>query len=389
MELWSPKMQETFLKENVALGICNTELRAQLTEGDKIHKVYGSYPRVQTYTPGTDISPKDLVGVDDSITVNTTKVASFYVDKINQKQSAYAIIEEFAPIAQRQLNNTIDQAVLANYSSAGKTMDAGDVGGTAGSGIVLATNNVADTFTAAGRVLNTKKRLSQDRFALIGPRTLEKIQQYVGARETGFGETVSDNGKVGKRFGFNLSLCNNLPFSATFDMATILAAGDTVTVNDVTLTADDSGAATGAGHFSIGLDAAACQANLILALNGTGTPGVDTYIEVSAEDRQLLEESGISAVANGTDIDVTGYGDIIVSTDNFPSAVWSNQTQYGVMGIMGAIDLITQIAPTVDFRDAQLRLGKYVHPYTLYGTGVFTRMKDSLVSVQFDVSDWS
>ena len=48
----------------------------------KRHKPYGSYPRVQTYTKGTDITVKDISSTDDTLTVSTAKVASFYVDKL-------------------------------------------------------------------------------------------------------------------------------------------------------------------------------------------------------------------------------------------------------------------------------------------------------------------
>ena len=75
-------MQETFFKESVALGVANTELRADLKEGDVLHKPYGSYARVQTYTKGTDITVKDLSTTDDTLTVDTAKVASFYVDRL-------------------------------------------------------------------------------------------------------------------------------------------------------------------------------------------------------------------------------------------------------------------------------------------------------------------
>ena len=388
-EMWAPKMQETFLKESVAIGLANTQLKEVLSEGDTVNKVYGSYPRVQTYTPGTDINPKDLTATNEQLVVDNTKVASFYIDKINKAQSKYDLIEEFAPIAQRQLNNVIDQAVMGNFSSAGTTLDAAAVGGSSGSGIVLDTSNVAQIFTSSDRVLNTHNRMNRDRFALIGPRMLETTKLYVGNKETGFGDTVSNNGVVSNRFGFGLTLTNNLPYSATFDMDTILVDTDTVTINGVTFTADASGAAVGAGHFSIGANAAACLANMVLAINGTGTPGVDTYIEISAEDRQLMEEAGIVAVADGTDLKITGYGDIVVSTSNSVSAEWSAQTQHGLMGVRGCIDLLTQIAPSVEFRNAQLRLGKYVHPYTLYGSKLFARNAKSLVAVKFDASNWT
>ena len=388
-EYWTPTMQETFLKESVALGIANVELRADLKDGDTLHKPYGSYPRVQTYVKGTDISVKDISSTDDTLTVNTAKVASFYVDDIDRQQNKYDPIKEFATVAQRQLNNVLDQAVLAEYSNAGKTLSAADIGETAG-GIVLSTSNISSVFTAAGRVLNSKKRLGADRFSLVGPRMLEVLQNYVGGRETTFGEIVGENGAIASRFGFGLKLSNNLPFTATLTTSAAIADGETITINGVTFTADANGAAVGAGHFSIGDNVAEATANLVAAINGSGEAGAATYIDLSAEDRQLIEESGIVATNNTTSIDLVGYGDIVVSETMAEAAnVFSNIYQYSLMGINGSIDLVTQVEPTIAFRDAEKRLGKYVHPWMLFGKKTFERMKDGLVAVKFDVSNWS
>jgi hypothetical protein len=383
-EYWTPTMQETFFKESVALGIANTELRADLKDGDTLHKPYGSYARVQTYTKGTDITVKDIESTDDTLTVSTAKVASFYVDDIDRIQNKYDTIKEFAAGAMRQLNNVLDQAVLAEYANAGTTLTGVSIGEAAG-GIVMTAANTANIFTAAGRVLNSKKRLGGERFALIGPRMLEIIQQYVGGRETGFGDTVSDNGKVANRFGFGLRLSNNLPFSATWTPADNPTAAATLTIAGVTFTFRAVPALP--GEVDIGADTATTIDNLVLALNGTGTPSATTYIELSAEDRQLLEEAGITATDGTTTLGITGYGDIVVATSEVLDP-WSSVFQYALMGQVGAIDLVTQVAPNVVFRDAQLRLGKYVHPWMLFGKKTFTRMRDSLVAVKFDVSSW-
>src|SRR3990167_11266071 len=378
-EYWTPTMQETFLKESTALAVANTELRADLKDGDTLHKVYGSYPSVQTYTKGTDITVKDVSGTDDTLTVSTAKVASFYVDEIDRVQNKYNAIQEFARIAQRQLNNNLDQAVVAEYSNANTTLDDGSIGGTSGNGIVFSVSNAPTVMTAMGRTLNSFNRMSMDRFALIGPRMLETLQQYVAGRETSFGDTVGDNGRVAKRFGFDLILTNNLPFTATLDGATIFADTETITINGVTFTADADGAAVGAGHFSIQATAALCIAQLASAINDDGTPAVDTYIALSAEDRQRIESAGIVATISGTDLLLTGYGDIVVS-EACAGSGWSAQTQYSITGIDGSIALVTQVSPTVVFRDAEKRLGKYVYPWTLYGVKTFERMKGNLVA---------
>ncbi len=388
-EYWTPTMQETFFKESVALGIANTELRADLKDGDTLHKPYGSYARVQTYTKGTDITVKDVSSNDDTLTVSTAKVASFYVDDIDRVQNKYDTIKEFAAGAMRQLNNVLDQAVFAEYANAGTTLTGVSIGEAAG-GIVMTAANTANIFTAVGRVLNSKKRLGGDRFSLIGPRMLETIQQYVGGRETGFGDTVSDNGKVANRFGFGLRLSNNLPWEGALEISVQPLDGETVVINGVTFTFKTSLGST-AGNVLIGADAAAARVNLAKAVNDSGT--VDThYVALSAEDRQLIEESGLVAtdsIAN-TQVDFVGYGDIVVSETLTNAAnVWHDTFQYALMGQVGAIDLVTQVAPNIVFRDAQLRLGKYVHPWMLFGKKTFTRMRDSLVAVKFDTSSWA
>ena len=381
-------MQETFLKTSVALGVASVEMRAQLSDGDTLHIPYGSFPRVQTYTKGTDITVKDLSATDDYLTVDTAKVASFYIDDIDRVQNKWDVAKEYAVIAGRQLTNVLDQAVLGQYTNAGKTLTGLDIGEAAG-GIVMTAANTANIFTAAGRTLNTKLRLGANRFAIIGPRMLETIQNYVGGRETTFGDTVSDNGKVANRFGFSLILSNNLPYSATLTTSVIFVDTETITINGVVFTADANGAAVGAGHFSIGSNAAEATDNLVAAINGTGTPGVSTYIDISAEDRQLIEEAGIVATDNTTTIGITGYGDIVVSeTISSGTDVWSDQFQYALMGIEGSIAIVTQVAPNVEFRDAQLRLGRYVHPWMLYGVHTFERMKNNLVAVKFSTAAW-
>lgn len=391
-ELWTPTQQLTFLKENVAIALMDTKYEEVLYEGDKIHKPYGSYPRVQNYSKGTDISVKDLSTTDDSITVDTTKVASFYIDDIDRIQNKYDAIKENATIAGRQLSNGIDQASINTmYSNAGTTLTTADLGGSGTGGIALTDSNVSNIFTVSNRALNSLLRLDPSRFSLIGARTVETLQNSISNRETQFGDTVGMNGKVGDRFGFDLRISNNLPYSATLTTSADIVEAETIVINGVTFTADANGAAEGAGHFSIGTDNAAAVANLILAINGTGTPGAGTYIALSAEDRQKMEAWNITAVDGGSanSINITGCGDIVVSeTMDNSTNVWSDQLQYLLMGVKKAGTLIVQKYPNIEFRDAQLRLGKYVHPWTLFGQGVWTRNKDSLVAVKIDASDW-
>ena len=388
-EIWRAEMQETFFKESTALGVASVDLRKELSVGDTLHQPYGSYARVQTYTKGTDITVKDVNATDDYLTVDTAKVASFYVDDLDKVQNKYDAAANFAKGAMAQLNNVIDQAVLSTgKSNAGTTLTGASIGEAAG-GIVFTPGNTAAVATAIGRVLDTNKRLRGERFWMIGPRMKETIVNYVGNRETGFGDSVGDNGKVANRFGLSLTLSNNLPWEGALELSVQPTDGDTVLINGVTFTFKTTLGST-AGNVLIGADAAAARVNLVKAVNDTGT--VDThYVALSDEDRQLLEESGLVATDNiaGTQIGFAGFGDIVVSeTFTSGSNVWHDTYQYSLAGIKGSVALVAQVAPNVVFRDAQLRLGKYVHPWTLFGVKVFERMKKALVAAKFDTSAW-
>lgn len=81
-EFWAREMQVVFHKENVAIGLANTELRAILSEGDTLNKPYRSYMTVKSYTKGTDITAQDVSGTNEQLSVATAKVIPFYVDDI-------------------------------------------------------------------------------------------------------------------------------------------------------------------------------------------------------------------------------------------------------------------------------------------------------------------
>jgi hypothetical protein len=84
--------------------------------------------------------------------------------------------------------------------------------------------------------LNKYNRGLTERFAVIGPRLLQELQGTIAGRETGFGETVGANGRVGNRFGFELYLSNNIPFSTTVVTSGIPTDGQKFYVDGVTFT---------------------------------------------------------------------------------------------------------------------------------------------------------
>src|SRR3990167_4654880 len=256
-EYWAREMQVIFFKESTALVLANTELRDLLRDGDTLHKPYRSYLASQAYTKGTDISTfNDLTATDETLTVDTTRVVPFYVDDLDRIQGKWDVASRFAQDAQRVLNQELDQAVLAEYSNASDFVSAQELGGSGTGSYAISAANIVNLFTAASRKLDHFDVPQAGRVAVIGPRLLEILRQYVGGRETGFGESVSANGQIGSRFGFDLVLSNNIPFTAVLTQSGIAADADTITINGVVFTWEATGTnCNTAGEVDLGANA--------------------------------------------------------------------------------------------------------------------------------------
>lgn len=388
-EYWATQMQETFFKENVALGICNTELRDVLVDGTRVHRPYRGSMKAQTYTKGTDITTfNDLTSTDEYLDVDTVKVVPFYVDTLDKIQNKWSAIDIFASDSQKILNNLIDQAVLAEYSNAYSYISAQDLGGSGTGNATINTSNVMNLFTVAARQLDKYNRGQQDRFAIIGPRLREILRQSAAGRETGFGDTVGANGYLGNRFGFELYFSNNVPFSCAITTSSIPVDGETITVDGVVFTWEAHGTnCASAGEVDIGTSEDEAYANLVLAINGTTAGTSATYYDVSADDREQLNQGGITASYTAHALVISGYGDVVISEDTTNCAVTTN-AQYPLFGVKKSIDFVIQKAPNVEFHQAEKRLGTYVFPWTCYGKKTFTKEKKGLVYAKVSTADW-
>jgi len=138
--------------------------------------------------------------------------------------------------AQRVLNQELDQAVLGQYSNAATYISAQDLGGS-GTGVATITAaNIQNLFSVAARKLDFYSVPQAGRVAVIGPRLLEILRQYVAGRETGFGEQVAANGSVGSRFGFDIVLSENVPFTAVLTFSGQPTDGESFSIAGVTWT---------------------------------------------------------------------------------------------------------------------------------------------------------
>jgi hypothetical protein len=388
-EAWSAEIQKTYFKENVARAFVNESLASELTAGTRINRPYRKTLVGTDYTKGTAISSWNaLGGTNEYLDVDQIKIVPSYVDDLDALHNKWDMAMQAASDSGRALNNLIDQKILSRYQDAYSYISAQDLGGSGTGAYAIGSSNIKNLFTVADRNLNLYNRGLGNRFAVIGPRLLEQIKLDVSNRETAFGDKVYDNGLVGPRFGFDVYLSNNVPFTATITTSSIPVDGETFTIGGVVFTWEAHGTnCSSAGEVDIGTNEAEAYANLVLAINGTTAGTTSTYYDVSDDDREFLQMAGITASFDTHTLTISGYGDVPITETTTNCAVTTN-VQYPIFGVKGAIDFVALKEPNVIFRPCENLLGRKIYAWTNYGVKTFTKEKKSLVYAKIDTSSW-
>jgi hypothetical protein len=366
--IWEPTVQDYLNNILVAMEVAETRFKSELSYGDTINFPALSDTIVQTYTPGADLTPTDMVATQSALSINQRKAVVSRIDRFEQAQARADFAMSIARQAAFRLANQIDKDLLGTaVTYAGSTATGGSITvGTMYSTMVdayaqLWRNNAVDGVELC---------------AIMPPKFTGLLSQTFVAN--GFNEADNSlrNGFKGKAHQFSVYSSNNLPASVTLSMATNPTAGDTFTINGVTWTFRANGTAAVAGEISISsVNAAATQTSVLQAINGTGTPGASNYIEISVDDRFKLTNNAVTCGTWGSDIaTITGVG-YLNPSETFTAAgnVFGTETTSLLFMRKGAVALGMQLQPNLEVSDIPLQFGKYYKTGTLYGTKVFSR----------------
>lgn len=376
--------------ENAALFVANTTFSGK-GGIDTVDFPIMSHVYSQTYTPGSDITPTTLTATNEQLSIATWLTASAKIDDTEKRQSIYEIGGAISDDINRSLKNLIEQAVTAQASNAAYYIDAGNVGGTAGSNITLTTDNVPQVFTAAWTKLSAGDAPTSNRIALVGDHFLEYLMLQQANRWTNMGDTVNRIGRVGELFGWQVVRSNNLKTTAVLYMATQPTNSDTVTICGVTCTLHATLIAKGTtvgGWADIRTDVDTTRLHLSYFINGTGGTEDTDWTDCSSENRWLLTQKRKVYATDSSSADtltITGYGDITFAetltdaTDGFTS---SRQDQMFL--VQGAPHLAVQIAPTIEVKRDPDQMADIVTG--LLGYGIKTTAADSRKMVQVKVN---
>lgn len=385
-EYRSGRMQLLLKKKLVAREIANMEERATLTNGIKVHRPYHSDVKVNTYTKGVAVSAQDVTVTDEYLTVDQTKEATVYIDNIDKIQNKYDLANKMIDRIGYALQKDIDGAFLAQVVSSTYTIDDGSFGGTSGNPFSASVSNVFKLFTTVEAQMNTANiEDTKPWFAVITPNLKALLQQtnlYNGFQQAdaALHGLLKGMGYLGTRGNMNIFVSNNVKHVQKLTTSAILVAGETVTIGGVVFTAAADGAAATAGEFSIQNSEDLCMATLVTAINGTGTPGADTYIEVSAANRAILKNAGVVASYASHVLTLTTQGNVITSEASTVASRGVKEAHCW-FGQYGVTDLVIQADVTVQQNKEPLLTGYNYLCYTLYGIKTFTEGANRCVKV--------
>lgn len=368
--LWSARVQVLLKNTLVGAAIANTEERAGLTFGYRVHRPYTGDVYAVTYTKGTAPTFQDMTATDEYLDVDQAKIIPMYLDDIDKIQNKYQTLDIYSNRMAYQMRNQIDQAVLANISNAllGNT-----------SSYTLDTSNVFKYFSEAKAALfNNGVEDTKPWYAVVDGDTSSLIEQVLGFNGFKVSDDTLLNGYGMKHYmgewqGLQMFKSQNLPTSVPIVFTDDPTADTTLIINGVTF---PFVAAVGATPGNVLIDAGSAVdttigTNLVNAINN-GTAGVQ-YIQLSDADRAKLSAQGVTAsyVAGTNTLTITAFGKMVIGGTQDTGTV-GTQTMSLIIGQMGGIDLVLQKeVETEILRVTDGRKGQNITTFDLYGTKMF------------------
>ncbi len=399
--VFSKEYQMSHFKEPVYQILADTRLESDLVRGQVISRSYASDVQVNDMGADGSYSTQAITDTAETLTINKEKEASIYIKKLDELQAHLPLKVKYGRKLANALINQIDgDVLLAAYQGAGTTLDDGSFAGTSGNGFTLTASNIATVFVTAMQKLRLNNVVYNKRFqggmklevpegmpiAVISPEMLSYIELYLGGKDTLLGDQVSRNGYAGYFMGFELFVSNSLAWTATLELPTIPTDTDTLVINGVTLTADADGAAVGAGHYSIQAAVDDAAASLVELINGTGTPGVDNYIDVSAADRRKLKNitASYDTGTNLLTLVSSGWGTVEVS-ETFTAAgnvfTAGKEIVHPVFALSKSLSLVVQKNPSLEENFVSGKIGRDYIAWTVYGIKVFQDQAPMIVAL--------
>lgn len=347
-------------------------------------KVSSSYGKGATYVANTDITATPWTYTQELLTINRTNAHLIEVDVTEEKALMVATENMperyFARDMIAAMKDALDKDYLDEIANAGYDIDASDFGGSASVGIDPASTPVEEIISKAiSEIAASRKNNKKGQYVIIDNYLLH----YLRMRGLALGFNAADKIMMGgwtgaDIMGANIVLSENIPWTLVLTMSDVAVADNTFTIAGVTCTAKATPAS--AGEFDVEASATAQGATIAALINGSGTPGADTYIELSGADRDKWDSHGLSASNDSGVVTITGYGRVTFS-ETLTNGSFGNLTMKYKAGNIGDVDMVAQLNPYVKTAEQVKNFGKVLKGMTLWGTKTFADGVDNGCSI--------
>jgi hypothetical protein len=370
-QLWSPRMQILLKKNLVAGAIANTEERATLTYGYRVHRPYHGDVYAQTYTKGTVPSFQDMTATDEYLDVDQAKIIPLFIDDIDSVQNKYDALNKYTTRSSYRMKDSIDKKFLA-------VLAAGAALGNSSAVSLDTTNVVKYTSESKAALFNNGTEEDAPWYMVVDGDTVSTIEQTLNFAGFKVSDDTLVNGYglgayLGDWQGLKMFKSQNLPSTVSIVFSDDPTATKTLIINGVTFTFVASLGTTPGNVLIDGGSAVdvTIGTNLVAAINN-GTAGT-TYYQLSAADRAKLENANVVAsyVAGTNTLTLTAAGKMVIGGDQDTGTV-GTQTMKLLVGKIGGGDLVIQKEPSLEIlRATDGRRGYIATTLALYGAKVF------------------
>ena len=297
-------------KKTIIKQAANTQYEGEV-------KQQGDTVRVQTFpdifgnvggTAGGAISTPAFAIKSETLTTDQVYQNGSQIADIEEVQSNLSLISKVANRFAYASANQEDQYVASFFSDAPTANKIANQ-----SPLTLSSSNTySDCVTQLTKALSENNATGGYFFGSPAFTRRLKLEGILDSSDRGL--DIRLNGVMGRIDGFQYMETNNLPHVRTLTVDDTLTGSDTMTIQGLEQDTVNGGykarnvvftfvaSPSSAGDIDIGATVADTQANIVNAINGTGTTGASTYIELAAADRTALKNAFVYCSAFSSDV---------------------------------------------------------------------------------------
>jgi hypothetical protein len=220
--IWTAKLLTRLRKSLVFGNVVNTDYEGEISAAGDTVKINEIGPiTLNTHTRDGAITWATLEGAEKFLTIDQQKDWNFMIDDCDAAQVKPKLMDGAMGEAAYAATNASDRFIAGLYAGAGVTGSATYIG-SSGSSLTQSSPTILRTMSYIKRYLDEADCPEDGRWGIVPPWFAQKLAYAIGAGgggATGVPKVREDgvlmNGWIGRVFGFDIMMSNNITTSGT------------------------------------------------------------------------------------------------------------------------------------------------------------------------------